>query len=722
MLAIRPLEEKAKPQRIGDTAITTNKKGAIRVAKKDNKVNTLVEDFDDREDGYGYIYDNWLPDGWEDVSNAGHADASSIYENDLTWRVCASDGIYGPFSGSYFAYIKPDAAYGNHTDLEEQDEWLISPTIKLAADDYLYFQMAYSPGWTLVNFSDYNTFDCQNSTLEVNISDDNGQSWKPLWNSADEAKKLSQAELAADLLVTNREDDYNPVFVSLDGYGGKKVKIAFRFYGKMGKPVALDHIVIGLPDPQASYVMDESVLYEALSENTTMPQDPKLLIPFGVEQTWTNTSINANGFRWTYSDPESVSTDLEMSTKNLTLPAYDKLQEVKTPTLTALFETNESAPYQEAFPTMQAGGLFSGPDETGQQCTFGVGNYNYMEPQAQIKFNRLIGFHADTADMWDAIRGASTTGYDYVHTIGNLYAQPLAPYALESVYVSMYVESIQPDTELTMTITPMTEYDGYLYMDEPIATATCYGSEIGADLDAYVTAKFDFSDNALTIDTPIMVTISGFDFNDSVCFPTVFTNSESYYGSSYIAMDLWDSNSGDWYTQYVNIASVPFGTTRHAAGILMGLNATYSWLDLLSVSSDFDAEETGDSKQFVFDSFYDESYWQVTDNGSPLPDWISYDIAKDAESGHYTLTLTCASNDTRIERSVLVKVLVPGANKVIYVHQNPTNSVASISESDGEAIYYDVYGRRVEDPDNGVYVKVTRLASGKTVAEKVMKK
>jgi hypothetical protein len=69
-----------------------------------------------------------------------------------------------------------------------------------------------------------------------------------------------------------------------------------------------------------------------------------------------------------------------------------------------------------------------------------------------------------------------------------------------------------------------------------------------------------------------------------------------------------------------------------------------------------------------------------------------------------------------------VKVLVPGANKVIYVHQNPTNSVASISESDGEAIYYDVYGRRVEDPDNGVYVKVTRLASGKTVAEKVMKK
>ncbi len=143
-----------------------------------------MEDFEGRPDSPAKSMQDWLPEGWQDISKKGNTPPTDNTRWNLTWQVTTNDFVSmhnpsGPacaYDGNAFAYIIADVAYGNHTDLDEQDEWLITPATVATGEDWLYLKLMYNPGWTVYN-RENNSFDGLNTSLQVYASTDDGANW-----------------------------------------------------------------------------------------------------------------------------------------------------------------------------------------------------------------------------------------------------------------------------------------------------------------------------------------------------------------------------------------------------------------------------------------------------------------------------------------------------------------------------------------------------------------
>ena len=656
-----------------DNVVPVTEPGEAKVVKKFTKnvnripvmsaadQNIFYEDFEKWSGS-----NKWLPEGWQDVSKVGHTEDIGWYDQDLTWQVIGkSDAMTPIYEGKASAYIMASNYYST-TPYEEQDEWLITPEISVREKDYLYFYMHYSPSYVLYNH-DKNDFSSINSHLEILVSD-NGTDWTPLWNVVDEIKKMTEEELRADL--SSDKEEYTPFFIDLKDWSNKTVQFAFRYTGSHGKDIAIDNVAVGLPVPTTYYLAPLSAMYVGLSPEVNNPKTPYMVLPAYANDIWEHVSSSYNKVKWTYPDVDGNL--VESSDEILTTPAYEP-SFLPTPSVQAFFNESASEIYQSDYDMMQIGGSAFGYEDTeGKAYDFyGLANYNCMDPNVEIKFNRTIGFDANSIDKWCGLLGV--TPYDFeVRAIANFYGKPASPYVLRNGYVSLYVELLRPEAEIKMTVRKIDEYGTPA---EILGEAVCHGSDINVPSPAaYTYAYFEFTE-PLIIDCPILVEITGFNtMEDAVYIPALFTNTLSNVAPAYMSLI---TENGPVYFPLADLRG--YTNDAHIAGVAMSLGAEYPWLKDNGKTFDIEAGNEGLSEELTIStSTRPEDLIITSDAGWVTATANGYDINE--RVAHVTLNI--AQNPDAADRNATIKISTLGVEQPVTYNIKQTEVPTAIGQTE----------------------------------------
>lgn len=195
---------------------------------------------------------DWLPEGWSEINT--NAEQAAMNDGIFTWQVASKrtgQTIPDAVEGSRFAIVYYAYGYDENNKRVDlaQDEWLVSPQFAVQAGDSLLFQLGYSPlylfdlnneninwgSWTFTNKK-------PSTTLQVMVRPAEGE-WTKLYDVYDE---WADSELK-ELFDNYSASTYHPIALSLAGYEGKEVQVAFRFVGKFGNTMELDAICVKSP-------------------------------------------------------------------------------------------------------------------------------------------------------------------------------------------------------------------------------------------------------------------------------------------------------------------------------------------------------------------------------------------------------------------------------------------------------------------------------------------
>lgn len=692
--AIVPMEEAPAAGRIKKAALSRVPVLTTPGSRAEAR-NTFFEGFEDRPEGYTMSTREWLPDGWQDVSKSGHTATSTPHN--LTWQVLdeESKNLIGPVvqngahAGYAFAYIMADVAYGDHHDLDVQDEWLITPSIVPTDEDWLYFKLFFSPGWTLYNRAT-NDFTGQNNSLEVYASEDDGENWEKIWSLIDDhiSKEYTDEQLRASLIdVDNTE--YTSMYVDIHRYAGKTVKFAFRYFGNLGQPVALDNVAVGLPQPVASFKIPYAALKQGLSPNINYPDSPRLYIPYGHELTWVNTSQDVLRNEWTFADASGAMQTSEA--KDLVTPAYDAFSTAPTPTLTGYFESNATEPFSPGFSTMQAGGLLTGKDianpsagEVPYEGEFGVGFYDITEPGHKIVVSpEYVGFNPEIDLAWEKIQGVPEGGVD-VDALCNMYFYGGAPYGFDYIdVVALIKETIDPEAKIIARVFSVSN-DGAI--GEEIGCSVLQGKDIpAANPTSYVNLRFEFpvpvnvSSNFLVMLTnPCRDESGNVVYAGNIVFP--YVKSLSNPGNTLIYMWRFSEEAGGWNDGFYSLNEFPLSGGLFG-GILMTLGASYSDMQLVE-EKEIHVFLEGGTETLKVKAHHKPERWALTFDGVTSPEWISHTAAYDEATDTYNVTITVGENPGEPVEADLY-LTSPGSMVAIPFTQPGTiNSIESVDAPD----------------------------------------
>lgn len=203
----------------------------------------FYEDFEAWDGGNA----DWLPEGWSEKNT--NAEQALMEEGRFTWHVDVKhpqQTIPNAVEGTNFAivyYANTTGDDGKKVDLA-QDEWMISPKIRLGEEPKLSFYLGYSPmflfdlnneniNWGQMDFVNRKP----STTLKVMISAD-GADWEEVYDVYDEWCEVA----FSDLFNSYFDSSYYPVELLLDDYAGKEVQVAFRFVGKFGNTMEIDAV------------------------------------------------------------------------------------------------------------------------------------------------------------------------------------------------------------------------------------------------------------------------------------------------------------------------------------------------------------------------------------------------------------------------------------------------------------------------------------------------
>ena len=649
-MAVKPLHEEA----LLNSAPMQPTKSLRLISPKAADMDTpgsFYEGFEGRVYGMGATYDEWLPDGWQDISKSGHVVPNYNVAHNLTWRVLDNENRTSAYmarncyayQGEAFAYIMADVAYPGHYDLDEQDEWLITSAFTPESQEWLYFMLFYTPSTTVYNRAT-DTFDGRTNYLQVYASSDDGANWTKLWDLVDDEIRPNWTdERLRQNLLDYISNEYVPIYVNLKDFVGKSTKLAFRFAGKGGHGMALDNIAVGIPTPKPSFRIPNGFFKQGFSANAEYPEGMQcsLIGPSGVESVWPNTSEDALNFAWTY--PDASGTLVSADSRDLTSPAYPFGSVVSTPTMVASFESKKSDPCTVNFSKMQLGGIISGKDTRGDHNEFGAGIYDIADPQHQLRMSsEYIAMYSGTDLAWEKLLGKPNGGLD-VLGVCNYFPAPDVTYGFDFVDVAALVTAPLCDTtRLVMTVCTL---DSKGLPDRLVGQTSVAGPDVPVHSEEMVNIRFKFPVPVIVSpEEDILVSITNFSLNsdDNIIFPYIRTDSP-IYGNSLIYAISYAEEIGTTDVFY-NLNGFPV-SSGHFAGLLINPGVAYS-----SMTSDDDnlieAPYAGITKEFTVSSSFTPDRWALTDNGLLPATWASFKAFRDGDSADtYKVSITVDEND-----------------------------------------------------------------------------
>ncbi|MDE7389037.1 MAG: hypothetical protein K2M97_07300 [Muribaculaceae bacterium] len=669
-------------------------KFSIRKAN-DFRENTYFEGFEGRPEGFGDAYDEWLPNGWKDVSKAGnYAPEPGEIMHNITWRVLSNDSrnnsaaiasLNMAYQGECFAHIMPDLAYNDYIDLKMQDEWLISPSFTPVQEDWLYFKLFYNAGWVVYN-REANDFTGQNNSLQVYISTDDGSTWSLAWDLIkDEIRpNWSDEELRAELINISRSN-YFPIFINIADYVGKPIRVAFRYFGRLGHPMSIDNVAVGVPQPRAEYSIPEGYFKQALSPAIDYPSTPTLLAPYGMEALWRNYSENALKYEWHYTDADGSGVTSDV--KNLVTPPYEYGTVTDIPVLTASFESRVSKPYHNNHLRVQHGGSLAGAGMEGYNGEFGIATYDIADPNHSIAYDRRnFGFHSALDESWAMRFGVPEPCVNVMGYINAYYSSPME-WGFDYADVTALVQDpLESEGRLVLTVYSCSELGTPEYV---IGQTFVDATDIPSSARNYVNIRFKFPVPVYVpagVDILTMLTAEGLSDDDSIYLPYVKTSSY-LYGTSYLYWWQYDDSTG-WVENLGFLGQIG-GGDEHFAGMLQSLGAAYAPMTLLSGDTGISAPMKGSTYEFRVRTMMEAERIAVTEYGVLPADNISYTVTTDkADPEVKTVRIAVLPAQYSDNRESTLYIVAPGARIGIELTQpGDPEKPASISDisADGNA-------------------------------------
>ena len=714
-LAIQPVEE--QPGRDLNPQFTMNLMGTMaKAAESTENKNSFFEGFESRDpDAYGHPSNTYMAPGWSNFSLANNSyDLITQGYWNLNWLtlsnssalILPSNNQTTAFEGECFAYIMPDVMWGSklpYPDLgldyatnRPQDEWLVTPEMTPKEEEWFYFKLQFRPGWSIYN-RDAKDFTGENNLLEVYVTEGDGtkdSEWTKIWSLKDYIlANYTEEQLRADLITFNGIP-YESIFVKVSDYVGKKVRLAFRYFGVNGQGMAIDNVSLGIPMPKPSYEIPAGFFKQQTIDPTMkdIKGEPQLLIPFGIEATWLNTSEDVMTNEWTYDAADGTSQTSDV--KHLVTPAYTVGHKYTTPSLKGMFESR-SAVFSTPFTSMQAGGRLSGEGKNGYNGELGIATYDYLDPQGSIAQSpSQIAFHEGMHDAWEMLLGRVTNTLEILG-MGCVYPAAPMPYGFDYVDIFAQVKGdaqgkIDEKAAVVLTVFRLPE-DEYTETAAVIGQAVLTGKDINEleviEKGGYKNLRFNL-EVPVVADGNILVLLSpvGFKGNDTLVFPFMRSTDEKVWGNSVVYMMVYETEeNGGTYDTFYNLNAYPL-SVGHFAGLTMSLGAAYSYMEAPAYAgTTIEIPATGGEYKLDIHSMFAPENWAVTDNGVTKSEWIELSAEKDAtQADLYHTTLKFAANPEPDDREKEVFIAQAGSRVALKVVQAGTPASVSDIAVDNE--------------------------------------
>lgn len=670
----------------------------------------------------------WLPENWTRESKTQPEPATI----NKWFRYAQASAYYpAPSHGSNFMMLLP---IGD----TEQDEWLISPSVKIQDGDILSFHAQLSPLYFFKTGREYqdenNGYEwieqiiCQRFRVMVKEGDND---WVVLHDFAEALMGKTVKEITA--LEEEMSTALNEYSYPLDAYAGKEIRIGFQYLGYDGNSAIIDEVRVGLPEMAISYIPNFCTQYYGTVCNA-LPQaapEPIALMPPFAPLYWMNLSdyIEDASYTWTYANPEgegTLTTDEDELMDVYYSPRYNeeglfiaRENWYDNPTLTS------AAPgYAESSFTAPGKFQIGGRGETqvnGETMQFGLmplspAQYDLsfaagISEEEEFGTFPIFGYGAGTDKFWtDYTFNGEEEDDEYSHLIAimNFMYPAASPLVVSGGWVNAFGQ-VSPDAEFTYEIYPMIEVeDGYAPADKPLAAATCKGKDFliyDGGINSYFTIPFKFSTPVLIDDTypSYIVKLSGFRSPEVTYFAPMQTWKPAMLSLGYLEKEI--SFNGTVGTSLSSMSYIANEYGDMMGAFALNLDGCYPWLECDSEEIDLGAGTTADINM---QSFYDAEQLTVE-----CSSWIN--AAVSGSGNNCKLSVSATEYDSDI-RAGFIKVSAPGVSKEFTVVQKKSGIEDIITDNDNATVVavYTISGAQVSTDNLAPGIYIARYSDGST--------
>ena len=711
---------KAAPALRTDNTINPLIKKSMPKRAATNGTAALFESFE----AYDGTSEGWIPDGWT---------TESLGSNELTakqkWNAFSQPNYYFPAPTDGIYYINLSVAGGDKL----QDEKLISPIFTVEEKMTLSFDMytacMYYYDWAYYNPDEmvFTQFEAKGD-IKVLIREEGANEWTPIYSMTDD----NAGKAAYDMI--GGSGVLEPVTVSLDGYEGKNVQIAFHYYGTDCDSAILDNIAVDYPGIDIPPYLEpyETLFYGFSSEQGwTVNITPIAMLPVYADLMWINDPFGMAEFpegttcAWTYQDPATGEMTVSDSDPDFLLLKYapnystestTRHNLVAPPTISASAPQYKESVYAPTYNYIQIGGSTEVMFNDGSAEVYGLLPFDPItqgitEVLAAREYGSanipVFGRGEGVSDFWTKYTfddEASEENFVTLDAILNFIYPSASPLVVSKAHL-LAMGKISPEAEFTIEILAMA--NDYVIEGAPVvASAVCKGTDV-------VTYEFGSSDY-LTIpfnfDTPVVLDqsniayaarITGFNGKGVELFsPMIGEYPHTYLCHGWIEKTITrEGNPRKTWSAIANISN-EYGDLM--SGFAINLVGEYPWLT--SEVTDIAVPSDGTPLEIALSSYYDGSRFTVD-----APAGVTASV-----SGRYGNTvLNVRHNDTEVIAEGTLTLNAPGVELSFNITEFAGVNDLIAAPADAVPVeYFTPDGRRINESAATEGIFIVRYSDG----------
>lgn len=347
--------------------------------------------------------------------------------------------------------------------------------------------------------------------------------------------------------------------------------------------------------------------------------------------------------------------------------------------------------------------------------------YGYFPGGDGYEANGVSSAWADDIASMSMYEGKTISDVE-IQNISVFLPVPQSGYIMSQSWLWMAIEA-NAATQLISYIYPINE-DGKRE-ENPIAIGYAAIPKGSTDTPVFyynpLNEDGDELEGDIIIDSAAVVTIEGFNGNDAITslntisgfypidvnlfletpYNDIFRNPDLYAGLTYKVdgepTSSLIAHTGVYYTDDTRTNVSCFCYSQFC------MDAVFPWINCDEESVTIPL--TGGSADVEINALYYNINAMIEDEGYfvDAPDWINVSFGdSDQQTGNTTMTVTVAANDT--DRTGLVELSGLGVKCTLKVIQGVDTGVEVVAV-DKNAEYFDLAGRRVANPEKGIYIK-----------------
>lgn len=670
----------------------------------------------------------WIPQGWTFES---HGDPGLALSEKWGIDKQASVWLPAPADGKWYAGV-------SYCSDKEQDEWMISPVVEVAAGTSLSFYAFVNPLFLYVCDGAHVDFDNSvwkqqeiTSTLQILVKEEaDGAEWVVV-------KDFAQEHLGEEFLdlQMNAPEGLEKFTCPLTTFEGKQVRIAIRYVGRDGDTVFVDAVKIALPEVVLEMMTPFSTQYYGLLPNESWSGLPAAVAvyPAYADITFSNYSWNDGAsYWWEYSDPatkeytRSDEYDLTVAYRpDYTSEASTRNNLYLPPVLHGQGASYSDAEVKMPVAYIQAGGHPEWADTDGNVSRFGLLPFDVISRDIgfayaeQEEFGKrsipMFGYSDDSQQYWTEYtfgEDAQEGDYCKVTSLFNYIYPSNSPLVVDGAWVLAYGE-VSDNAMFNLGVYPLVDvFDqttgellGQTFAEQPIAVAHCAGSAVTnrvQGMNSFISVKFTFANPVVLDDSHAAYAVKLTGFADGGV--TYFAPMQSWKPEPSGLCLGWVEKEMSWLGTVRN-SITPLASRENEYGEMFAsfaivLDGYYPWMEMADGQSQSISFGDSQNAQILLDTYFHAHQVEVE-----APQWIEAKV----EGRHASSTVTLTAEPADSPRQGTVTLRAPGFEHTFTVSQDRSGLESVISDKSRRQVtaVYGIDGRKVDTARPllpGVYV------------------